>query len=176
MQNKSLLATLGLVAIGVIVYSVWHAALSPVRSGGNEEGVICTLDAMQCPDGSWVGRTGPNCQFVCPSASSTTSATSATVTTKINQKATLLSEGITPLAIVEDSRCPVNVQCIQAGTVRMRVRLDTGMGTTEYVFKLNEQMTTETQTITLVAVTPEKNTTTSINPEDYRFVFRGVAR
>lgn len=61
MQNKSLLATLGLVAIGVIVYSVWHAALSPVRSGGNEEGVICTLDAMQCPDGSWVGRTGPNC-------------------------------------------------------------------------------------------------------------------
>lgn len=58
----------------------------------------------------------------------------------------------------------------------MRVRLDTGMGTTEYVFKLNEQMTTETQTITLVAVTPEKNTTTSINPEDYRFVFRGVAR
>ena len=28
--------------------------------------VACTADAMQCPDGSWVGRTGPNCQFVCP--------------------------------------------------------------------------------------------------------------
>ena len=28
--------------------------------------VICTEDARQCPDGSWVGRTGPKCEFVCP--------------------------------------------------------------------------------------------------------------
>lgn len=27
---------------------------------------VCTADAMQCPDGSWVGRSGPNCEFVCP--------------------------------------------------------------------------------------------------------------
>lgn len=27
--------------------------------------VACTADAMQCPDGRWVGRTGPNCQFAC---------------------------------------------------------------------------------------------------------------
>lgn len=26
---------------------------------------MCTMDAMQCPDGSWVGRSGPNCEFVC---------------------------------------------------------------------------------------------------------------
>lgn len=26
---------------------------------------ICTMDAKQCPDGTWVGRTGPNCEFVC---------------------------------------------------------------------------------------------------------------
>ena len=28
--------------------------------------VACTMDAMQCPDGSYVGRTGPRCEFVCP--------------------------------------------------------------------------------------------------------------
>jgi hypothetical protein len=28
--------------------------------------VMCTADAMQCPDGSYVGRTGPNCAFECP--------------------------------------------------------------------------------------------------------------
>ncbi|HAQ02920.1 TPA: hypothetical protein DEP30_02230 [Candidatus Nomurabacteria bacterium] len=28
--------------------------------------VACTMDAKQCPDGSYVGRTGPNCEFVCP--------------------------------------------------------------------------------------------------------------
>jgi hypothetical protein len=31
------------------------------------ETYACTADAMQCPNGTWVGRTGPNCQFVCPS-------------------------------------------------------------------------------------------------------------
>lgn len=36
--------------------------------------VMCTADAMQCPDGSYVGRTGPNCAFECPvvATSSTT--------------------------------------------------------------------------------------------------------
>lgn len=29
--------------------------------------IVCTHDAKQCPDGSWVGRTGPNCEFAsCP--------------------------------------------------------------------------------------------------------------
>ena len=27
---------------------------------------ICTQDAMQCSDGSWVARSGPKCEFVCP--------------------------------------------------------------------------------------------------------------
>jgi hypothetical protein len=29
-------------------------------------GAVCTADAYQCPDGTWVGRTGPRCEFVCP--------------------------------------------------------------------------------------------------------------
>ncbi len=29
---------------------------------------FCTEDARQCPDGSFVGRTGPNCEFVCPAS------------------------------------------------------------------------------------------------------------
>ncbi len=28
--------------------------------------VACTMDAKQCPDGSYVGRSGPKCEFVCP--------------------------------------------------------------------------------------------------------------
>lgn len=28
--------------------------------------VACTMDAMQCPDGSYVGRSLPGCQFRCP--------------------------------------------------------------------------------------------------------------
>lgn len=40
-----------------------------------EEGVACTADAMQCPDGSYVGRSGPHCEFICPTASSTADGT-----------------------------------------------------------------------------------------------------
>ncbi len=31
-----------------------------------EKPVACTMDAKQCPDGSYVGRSGPNCTFACP--------------------------------------------------------------------------------------------------------------
>ena len=33
----------------------------------SEENVFCTADAKQCPDGSYVGRVAPNCEFTpCP--------------------------------------------------------------------------------------------------------------
>ncbi|MCX6749992.1 MAG: hypothetical protein NTZ83_00885 [Candidatus Pacearchaeota archaeon] len=28
--------------------------------------VLCTMDAKICPDGTSIGRTGPNCEFICP--------------------------------------------------------------------------------------------------------------
>jgi hypothetical protein len=41
--------------------------------------VACTMDAMQCPDGSYVGRTGPDCQFVCPNKTITPVTNTGTV-------------------------------------------------------------------------------------------------
>ncbi|MDO8583751.1 MAG: hypothetical protein Q7R83_01070 [bacterium] len=39
-------------------------------------GRACTLEAKICPDGSAVGRTGPNCEFsVCPTSATSTSIT-----------------------------------------------------------------------------------------------------
>lgn len=36
-----------------------------------DPGIACTMDALQCPDGSSVGRQGPNCEFApCPESSS----------------------------------------------------------------------------------------------------------
>lgn len=35
--------------------------------GGGNEPVACTMEAKLCPDGSYVGRAGPNCEFeACP--------------------------------------------------------------------------------------------------------------
>ncbi len=36
------------------------------RCTGLKMPVACTMDAKQCPDGSYLGRTGPDCEFVCP--------------------------------------------------------------------------------------------------------------
>lgn len=30
------------------------------------EAIACTMDAMMCPDGTYVGRSAPDCKFVCP--------------------------------------------------------------------------------------------------------------
>jgi hypothetical protein len=51
----------------VAIFCLWYFARSRSVSSGV---VACTQEAMQCPDGSYVGRTGPNCEFTpCPSAS-----------------------------------------------------------------------------------------------------------
>jgi hypothetical protein len=47
-----------------ITFSELSATHSPAD---DTETVFCTMDAMQCPDGSWVGRVAPSCAFApCP--------------------------------------------------------------------------------------------------------------
>lgn len=36
---------------------------------------------------------------------------------------------VTPQSVTEDSRCPADVQCVQAGTVRMSIRIEQPAGT-----------------------------------------------
>ncbi len=48
---------------------------STVRVG--EPLIACTADAMQCPNGTWVGRTGSNCEFFCPTSTTGASCTAA---------------------------------------------------------------------------------------------------
>lgn len=61
--------------------------------------VMCTMDAMQCPDGSYIGRTGPNCEFVCPELP----AVPADVQAAINAKADLIVlEKPVPLGLIEN--------------------------------------------------------------------------
>lgn len=48
-----------------------YDVVSPEAPGLNQP-TVCTQDAKQCPDGSYVGRTGPRCEFAeCPTVNST---------------------------------------------------------------------------------------------------------
>jgi len=51
--------------LGLGVVFGYSFYVQPTSNGGNQE--QCTLEAMLCPDGSAVGRSGPNCEFAaCP--------------------------------------------------------------------------------------------------------------
>lgn len=39
----------------------------PLPHPNDDQGVACTMEAKVCPDGSYVGRQAPNCEFApCP--------------------------------------------------------------------------------------------------------------
>jgi hypothetical protein len=154
---------------------IGNASGRPANGG---EGVVCTMEAKLCPDGvTYVGRTGPHCEFAaCPDSTSTsageaTSDALARVSARIGERVGAMGVFITPLSIVEDSRCPTDVQCIQAGTVRVKAKIESGLGASEMTLTLSKAATTEAQTVTLASVTPAKVSTVSAKPGDYIFNF-----
>ena len=68
-----LIVIAGLVLIA-LVFSGWAMFQSWKQSAGippvGNEPVVPTMDAKLCPDGSYVGRVGPRCEFApCPTGS-----------------------------------------------------------------------------------------------------------
>ena len=59
-------------AIAIIVAAIWYwRSNASTETVLEDESVFCTLDAKLCPDGSYVGRVPPNCEFrACSAASS----------------------------------------------------------------------------------------------------------
>jgi hypothetical protein len=62
-----IIIVLALAILGGLWAVTTRTAVAPVGQG-------CTMEAKLCPDGSAVGRTGPNCEFTeCPAVATTTS-------------------------------------------------------------------------------------------------------
>lgn len=131
--------------------------------------VVCTMDAFLCSDGSYVGRTGPNCQFAaCPNSQKNFP---QTISLRMGESQTALQVTISPIELLEDSRCGADVTCIWAGQVRVRVNLTSVMGKSNMIFTLNTPVTTEAEEITLNNVLPEKRSGVEVKTTDYIFVF-----
>ncbi|MBI4426780.1 MAG: hypothetical protein HY567_04335 [Candidatus Kerfeldbacteria bacterium] len=68
-------ALAAVVGLGLVVFNPGQKAPS---LNGNGNAVACTQDAKLCPDGSYVGRVAPNCEFAeCPTANATNDANAA---------------------------------------------------------------------------------------------------
>lgn len=78
---------------------------------------------------------------------------------------------IKPVELLEDSRCPTNVQCIWAGRVRLKMLWIKPSGNHEFELISGEPEPLADGAITLTSVMPDTVTDRPIRPEDYRFSF-----
>ena len=228
-KKISLLAVLLFIAVGITFF---------VKGRVSEpEQVFCTMEALICPDGSYVGRTGPKCAFTaCPNQRSFTgilkqdsngfrlitaapkeAINSATYAMPLNIKVSnVLSEfidknvevrgtftegsrlqveslkaatpdniigvgetkyvdgiKITLNKIVSDSRCPLDVQCIQAGWVTANVTLlsDTDEETLDMSSNKPPKAFDSFQ-VSMIEVRPIRISTLMPTPDSYKIVFK----
>lgn len=182
-MSVKIIGSLALVAM--LICGALFYIYSQDRASLTQDAPACTREAKICPDGTSVGRVGPQCEFAaCPEAATSTPSQPAqpqkgdtvTVTAKLGNGTVALGEIITPISIVEDSRCPTDVQCVWAGTVRVKGTIRGGMGVGDVTFELGKTVTSEVNAVTLVSVRPTKTSATDIPPSDYVFEFKVVRR
>lgn len=94
---------------------------------------------------------------------------------KIGQTVSVGGPKVTPVAVLEDSRCPMNARCVWAGRVRISARIDLGSGSQTRELTQGEPVQVADGTLELVEVQPDKvagEATPAVTPGDYRFGFR----
>ena len=91
---------------------------------------------------------------------------------KLGETVVVNGPRVTPLAVIEDSRCPTTVKCVWAGQVRLSVRIDLGSGSSTRELTLGKPAEVADGALTLVEVTPERRGNWALYPEDYRFGFK----
>lgn len=91
---------------------------------------------------------------------------------RIDEGDSALGVKVIPHEVLEDSRCPLQANCIQEGTVRVRTTLESGLGAGSQIFVPNETITTEAEEVTLIQVSPIPELGATIEPQDYIFHFQ----
>ena len=231
--------------LGVGVYSLTSDRRTPPM-------FACTMDALVCPDGSAVGRTGPSCTFAaCPTLGklsgvfitdghgtstlttsaergqaagsivpldmsavtippnisgknvtleglyatgntfvvsafiSPTSTATSTVTSAPPVTSSPESGGALPIGgskmisgvkvtfnhIVSDSRCPTDVQCIQAGSVTANVTLQGELDTETVDISSQQPHVFGKHQVAIVRISPERKNSAPFDTSSYRIVF-----
>lgn len=77
----------------------------------------------------------------------------------------------TPMAVVEDSRCPINARCVWAGRLVVTTRIDGSASRETVDLTLGEPFGTHGAVIALSSGNPAPETGRVITNEEYRFTF-----
>ena len=68
-MKTKIIITISIIVLAVLGYMYYtkDTTTGTIPSRNGDDGVVCTMEAKECPDGSYVGRGGPNCEFTeCP--------------------------------------------------------------------------------------------------------------
>lgn len=93
----------------------------------------------------------------------------------LGQKVRVGDLTVTPLTVVEDSRCPINARCVWAGRLVVRTQIDgtasAGNWRDTADMRLGETYGTHGEVIALTSGEPGKTTDRETRPEEYRFTY-----
>lgn len=137
----------------------------------------CAQDAKLCPDGSYVGRTGPKCEFAkCPEKPSVPTKTGEARVFKVSLGNSFFLDGVTytPMQVLEDSRCPVGTTCAWAGKVRVSLKIETNTYqkyTQTSEISLTNSVVYGNKKITMLSMNPVPVSGKVTLPAEYSFEF-----
>ena len=94
------------------------------------------------------------------------------VDARLGQTVNVGGPRVTPLAVLEDSRCPMEARCIWAGRVRLSVRVTTGADSTVRELATDKALQVADGQLVLQGVMPPRSTQRTIAPSDYRFTLK----
>jgi hypothetical protein len=94
------------------------------------------------------------------------------VTARFGQTVSVDGPRVTPIRLLEDSRCPMEARCIQAGEVRIMARVRTGRGSRMRELTLGKPIPVADGELELASVMPPRSVQRAIRLRDYRFGFR----
>ena len=93
------------------------------------------------------------------------------VEARLGQTVSVNGPRVTPLKVLEDSRCPMEARCVWAGQVRLQVRVTLGAGSALHELTLGKPEPVADGQLTLQGVMPPRSTQHALQPRDYRFAF-----
>ena len=92
---------------------------------------------------------------------------------KLGQTVYVDGPKVTPLVVLEDSRCPMNARCVWAGQVRLSVRITLGTRSEVREIVSNKAIAVADGQLELVEVTPDRVAGEQPSPtQPYRFGFK----
>lgn len=90
----------------------------------------------------------------------------------LNERVYVDGPYVTPLAVLEDSRCPMNARCVWAGRTRLSVRIDLGARSETREIASDAPIQVADGQLSLVEVQPDRMAGEQTGPEKpYRFGF-----